>query len=136
MPKEMRAVFKEYERFLNGWLLPGLERVEIDESWRSILPFPCPAGWRHLDRAEAIKQEGAEQRNCLRNPSGFMNEDTYLFQVTRPIRATVSVVPRAEGGYEVAECKTACNCEVDLECLLEIRRDLRNAIAASKENHA
>lgn len=107
------------------------ERIRL-KNWKSLLPFRCPAGWQHLDTVDKIIREGNKQKNCLREPHAYLEENIYLFKITRPVRATVCVKREDVGKLTLTECAGAKNADIGWEDMLKIRMALNDAKASDR----
>lgn len=110
------------------------QRIRL-KNWKSVLPFRCPTGWRHLDTVDKIIREGNEQKNCLREPHAYLEDNIYLFKITRPIRATACVKCEDLGKLTLTECAGAKNADIGWADMLKIRMALNDAKDEHRPDH-
>lgn len=122
LPKFLRDFLRKAEQLAFETHTPR-QRIEL-RNWKSVLPFPCPAGWQHLDTVDRIIREGNAQKNCLREPHAYLEENIYLFEITKPVRATACIKREDGGKLTLTECAGAKNADIGWEDMLKIRMAL------------
>lgn len=112
--------------------LPWWATQKRQEWFGGRFPFPPPpfagtADIRPLDTAEAVAQEGIAMNNCVGSyPIMIENGELYLYQVLRPVRATLAILKCSEK-WDPADVEMAGNVPVSEE----IKRELFKALAHS-----
>jgi hypothetical protein len=130
LPQFVTKPLEDAEKLLTGEIRPR-EHLKYKD-WRSKWPFVCPHGWEHLDTFEKVRQEGREQSNCLKLPICYLNEDTFLFRITKPVRATACVKKETSGSYSLFRCLGARNTQLDWEHELKIRAALKEVLSCTR----
>jgi len=125
LPKFLREFLRKAEQIAFEGYTPR-QRIRL-KNWKSKLPFRCPTDWQHLNTVDKIIREGNEQKNCLREPDAYLENDTYLFRITQPVRATACVKREDAGRFTLTECRGACNTDLYWEDMLKIRMALNDA---------
>ena len=73
-------------------------------------PVPGTADIVPLTDASQLLEEGRQQRNCV---GGYGERvaggNVFIYRVLAPERATLSIQPSADGGYEIQQLLLSCN---------------------------
>jgi hypothetical protein len=89
------------------------------EQEEKILPAPPLPGSPEivpLTSADDLVQEGRDQHNCVGGYTKWVHDGNgYIYRVLAPERATLSIVPGADGCWCIDQLKLACNRPTNIE---------------------